>query len=136
MTLAGVQAAAYAAHRLFPLSLASEGSCQIGGNLATNAGGMAVLRYGTMWDLTLGIEAVLPNGVLLEALAPLRKNNTGYDLKQLLIGGEGTLGIITAASLKLYPIPLPPAPRHWCRSAAPMPLWPCCGRCKTVLATA
>lgn len=105
VTLAGVQAAAYAAHRLFPLSLASEGSCQIGGNLATNAGGMAVLRYGTMRDLTLGIEAVLPNGVLLEALAPLRKNNTGYDLKQLLIGGEGTLGIITAASLKLYPIP-------------------------------
>ena len=101
VTLAGVQAAAYAAHRLFPLSLASEGSCQIGGNLATNAGGMAVLRYGTMRDLTLGIEAVLPNGVLLEALAPLRKNNTGYDLKQLLIGGEGTLGIITAASLKL-----------------------------------
>ncbi|MFO1502275.1 MAG: FAD-binding oxidoreductase [Steroidobacteraceae bacterium] len=102
-TLAQVQAAAEAAGRYFPLSLGSEGTCQIGGNLATNAGGTAVLRYGMMRELTLGIEAVLADGSLFSQLSPLRKDNTGYDLKGLLIGSEGTLGIITAACLKLYP---------------------------------
>ena len=104
-TLAQVQDAAAGVGRLFPLSLASEGSCQIGGNLATNAGGVAVLRYGPMRELTLGLEAVLPDGSVLNSLSGLRKNNTGYDLKQLLIGAEGTLGIITAATLKLFPAP-------------------------------
>ncbi|MDR1648433.1 MAG: FAD-binding oxidoreductase [Zoogloeaceae bacterium] len=104
-TLAAVQTAARAAGRLFPLSLAAEGSCQIGGNLSTNAGGVHVLRYGTMRDLTLGLEAVLPDASLWHGLSPLRKNNTGYDLKQLLIGAEGTLGVITAAALKLFPLP-------------------------------
>jgi FAD/FMN-containing dehydrogenase len=102
-TLAAVQSAADAAGRFFPLSLGSEGSCQIGGNLATNAGGTAVLRYGMMRDLTLGIEAVLADGSVISQLSPLRKDNTGYDLKSLLIGSEGTLGIITAACLKLFP---------------------------------
>ncbi|WP_255448313.1 FAD-binding oxidoreductase [Telmatospirillum sp. J64-1] len=91
--------------RLFPLSLASEGSCQIGGNLSTNAGGTNVLRYGNARDLVLGIEAVLPDGRVLDALSSLRKDNTGYDLKNLFIGAEGTLGIITAAVLKLFPKP-------------------------------
>ena len=104
-TLARVQEAALAAERLFPLSLGSEGSCQIGGNLATNAGGTAVLRYGTTRDLVMGIEAVLADGSVISQLAPLRKDNTGYDLRQLLIGSEGTLGIITAACLKLFPSP-------------------------------
>ena len=104
-TLAAVQAAAEAAGRLFPLSLAAEGSCQIGGNLSTNAGGVQVLRYGAMRDLTLGLEAVLPNGELWSGLTALRKNNTGYDLRHLLIGAEGTLGLITAATLKLFPLP-------------------------------
>jgi len=102
-TLAAVQLAAQDADRHFPLSLGSEGSCQIGGNLATNAGGTAVLRYGMMRDLTLGIEAVLADGSVISQLSPLRKDNTGYDLRQLLIGSEGTLGVITAASLKLFP---------------------------------
>ena len=102
-TLANVQAAAAAVDRLFPLSLGSEGSCQIGGNLATNAGGTAVLRYGMMRDLTLGIEAVLADGSVYSDLSPLTKNNTGYNLKHLLIGSEGTLGVITAACLKLFP---------------------------------
>jgi FAD/FMN-containing dehydrogenase len=104
-TLAQIQNAAKDAGSLFPLSLASEGSCQIGGNLSTNAGGVQVLRYGTARDLTLGLEAVLPNGELWEGLKTLRKNNTGYDLKHLLIGAEGTLGMITAAALKLFPLP-------------------------------
>jgi FAD/FMN-containing dehydrogenase len=103
--LADVQKAAEAVDRLFPLSLGAEGSCQIGGNLSTNAGGIAVLRYGNMRELTLGIEAVLPDGEVLDALRCLRKDNTGYDLKQLFIGAEGTLGIITAATLKLFPRP-------------------------------
>jgi FAD/FMN-containing dehydrogenase len=103
-TLAAVQSAAAAAKRFFPLSLGSEGSCQIGGNLATNAGGTAVLRYGMARDLTLGIEAVLADGSVISQLAPLRKDNTGYDLRHLLIGSEGTLGVITAACLKLYPV--------------------------------
>jgi FAD/FMN-containing dehydrogenase len=102
-TLAEVQSAAEDADRYFPLSLGSEGTCQIGGNLATNAGGTAVLRYGMMRDLTLGIEAVLADGSLISQLSPLRKDNTGFDIKALLIGSEGTLGIITAACLKLYP---------------------------------
>lgn len=103
--LAEVQRAAEAADRLFPLSLGAEGSCQIGGNLSTNAGGIAVLRYGSMRDLALGVEVVLPDGQVWDGLRALRKNNTGYDLKQLFIGGEGTLGIITAATLKLFPRP-------------------------------
>jgi FAD/FMN-containing dehydrogenase len=103
--LAEVQKAAEQVERLFPLSLGAEGSCQIGGNLSTNAGGIAVLRYGNMRELTLGIEAVLPDGQVLDALRTLRKDNTGYDLKQLFIGAEGTLGIITAATLKLFPRP-------------------------------
>jgi FAD/FMN-containing dehydrogenase len=89
----------------FPMSLGAEGSCQIGGNISTNAGGTAVLRYGPMRDLVLGLEVVLPDGTLCNWLAPLRKNTTGYDLKHLFIGAEGTLGIITAASLKVFPAP-------------------------------
>jgi FAD/FMN-containing dehydrogenase len=101
--LATVQQVADDAGRFFPLSLGSEGSCQIGGNLSTNAGGLNVVRYGMTRDLVLGIEAVLPNGKLLSNLKSLRKDNTGYDLKSLLIGAEGTLGVITAATLKLWP---------------------------------
>ncbi len=104
-TLATVQAAAEEAGRLFPLSLAAQGSCQIGGNLSTNAGGVQVLRYGNTRELTLGLEVVLPNGEILNSLRGLRKDNTGYDLKQLFIGAEGTLGVITAAVLKLFPLP-------------------------------
>lgn len=89
---------------LFPLNMASKGSASIGGNLATNAGGIQVLRYGNARDLCLGIEAVLPSGEILHELSPVRKNNTGYDLRHLLIGSEGTLGIITAAAIKLEPI--------------------------------
>ncbi|MET4635444.1 FAD-binding oxidoreductase [Kaistia defluvii] len=103
--LADVQSAAEAAGRLFPLSLGSEGSCRIGGNISTNAGGTAVLAYGNMRDLVLGLEVVLADGRIWEGLGALRKDNTGYDLKQLFIGGEGTLGIVTAAVLKLYPRP-------------------------------
>ena len=103
--LADVQAAADANNRLFPLSLAAEGSARIGGNLATNAGGTSVLRYGNTRDLCLGLEAVMPSGEILNGLSRLRKNNTGYDLRHLLIGSEGTLGIITAAALKLSPKP-------------------------------
>lgn len=94
-------AAAYGV--FFPLSLGAEASCQIGGNLATNAGGINVLRYGNARELTLGVEAVIANGTVLNSLYGLRKNNTGYDLKNLLIGSEGTLGIITAVTLKLFP---------------------------------
>ena len=103
--LAEVQRAAVAVDRLFPLSLGSEGSCQIGGNLSTNAGGTAVLRYGMMRELVLGLEVVLPDGRVLDQLRGLRKDNTGYDLKNLFIGAEGTLGVITAACLKLFPLP-------------------------------
>jgi FAD/FMN-containing dehydrogenase len=105
MVLADVQAHAAGGGRLFPLSLASEGSCRIGGNLATNAGGTAVLRYGNARDLCLGLEAVLPDGTVYGGLTRLRKDNAGYDLRDLLIGSEGTLGVITAASLKLFPQP-------------------------------
>jgi len=104
-TLAAVQEAAQAVGRLFPLALASEGTCQIGGNLSTNAGGVQVLRYGNTRELTLGLEVVLPNGEIWNGLRGLRKDNTGYDLKHLFIGAEGTLGVITAAVLKLFPLP-------------------------------
>jgi FAD/FMN-containing dehydrogenase len=104
-TLAEVQAAAREVDRLFPLALASEGTCQIGGNLSTNAGGVQVLRYGNTRELTLGLEVVLPSGEIWDGLRGLRKDNTGYDLKQLFIGAEGTLGIITGAVLKLFPLP-------------------------------
>lgn len=103
--LANAQAAATAADRLFPLSLASEGSCEIGGNIATNAGGTAVLAYGNTRELVLGLEVVLASGEVWHGLRTLRKDNTGYDLKNLFIGSEGTLGIITAAALKLFPKP-------------------------------
>ena len=103
--LAHLHEAAAEVDRLFPLSLGAEGSCQIGGNLSTNAGGIAVLRYGNTRELTLGVEVVLPDGQVWDGLRALRKDNTGYDLKQLFIGGEGTLGIITAATVKLFPKP-------------------------------
>ncbi len=102
-TLAAAQRAAADAGLLFPLSMGSEGTAQIGGALSTNAGGLAVLRYGTARDLVLGLEVVLPDGRVWDGLRALRKDNTGYDLKQCFIGAEGTLGIISAAVLKLYP---------------------------------
>jgi FAD/FMN-containing dehydrogenase len=105
VTLARAQSAATSAGRLFPLSLASEGSAQIGGVLATNAGGTSVLAYGNARSLTLGIEAVLADGRVWHGLRRLKKDNTGYDLRDLLIGSEGTLGVITAACLKLHPLP-------------------------------
>lgn len=105
VVLATVQEAARDSDRLFPLSLASEGSATIGGLISTNAGGVHVLRYGMMRDLVFGLEAVLPDGRIFRGLKALRKDNTGYDLKQLFIGAEGTLGIVTAASLKLFPRP-------------------------------
>ncbi len=105
VTLHAVQEAAAAAGLMFPLSLASEGSCTIGGNLSTNAGGTAVLRFGNTRELALGLEVVLADGRVWNGLRGLRKDNTGYDLKQLFIGGEGTLGIVTAAVLKLFPAP-------------------------------
>jgi FAD/FMN-containing dehydrogenase len=104
VTLQAAQDAARAAGYLFPLSLAAEGSCTIGGNLSTNAGGTAVLRFGNMRELVLGVEVVLPDGQLWDGLRRLRKDNTGYDLKQLFIGAEGTLGVVTAAVLKLFPL--------------------------------
>lgn len=100
-----VQQAAHAAGRLFPLSLGAQGSCMIGGNLATNAGGTQVLRYGNTRELTLGLEVVTPQGEIWNGLRGLRKDNTGYDLRDLYIGSEGTLGVITAAVLKLFPLP-------------------------------
>lgn len=103
--LQSVNDAAQAADCFFPLSLGARGSCQIGGNVATNAGGLNVLRWGMMRDLVLGLEVVLPDGRIWDGLSLLRKDNTGYDLKQLFVGAEGTLGIVTAASLKLFPRP-------------------------------
>ncbi len=105
VVLAKAQDAAAEHDLLFPLSMGSEGSCQVGGNLATNAGGLAVLRYGNARDLLLGIEVVLPDGEIIDGLSGLRKDNTGYDLKGLFVGAEGTLGVITAAVLKLFPQP-------------------------------
>jgi len=103
--LADIHKAAAAHGLLFPLALASDGSCRIGGNLATNAGGVNVLRYGNARDLCLGLEAVLPDGKIWHGLKRLRKDNTGYDLRNLMIGSEGTLGVIPAASLRLFPRP-------------------------------
>jgi FAD/FMN-containing dehydrogenase len=103
--LADIQAAAYAVNRLYPLSLAAEGTCQIGGNISTNAGGTNVLKYGTARDQVLGLEVVLPDGTIWNGIRSLRKDTAGYDLKHLFIGAEGTLGIITAASLRLFPVP-------------------------------
>ena len=103
--LADIQRIAAEHDRMFPLSLGAEGTCQIGGNLSTNAGGVQVLRYGNTRELTLGLEVVLPDGRIWNGLRTLRKDNTGYDLKQLFVGAEGTLGIITAATLRLFPKP-------------------------------
>lgn len=103
--LMDIQAAAQESGRLFPLSLSAEGSCQIGGNISTNAGGMTAVRYGVMRQLVLGLEVVLPDGHVIDGMLHLRKDNTGYDLKHLFIGAEGTLGIITGAVLKLFPAP-------------------------------
>ncbi len=105
VTLANLRAKADECERLFPLSLASEGSTQLGGNLATNAGGIHVLRYGSMRELCLGLEVVLPDGRIFNGLSALRKDNTGYDLKDLFIGSEGTLGVITAAAFRVLPKP-------------------------------
>jgi len=105
VTLAEAQAAALDVDRLFPLSLAAEGTCTIGGNASTNAGGVAVIAYGNARDLVTGVEAVLPNGEIVNALSKLRKDNTGYDVKGLFVGSEGTLGVVTAASLRLFPNP-------------------------------
>ena len=116
--LAAVQKAADDAGRLFPLSLAAEGSCQIGGNLSTNAGGVNVLRYGSAREQVLGLEVVLPDGRVWNGLRSLRKDNTGYDLKQLFIGAEGTLGVITAAVLRLHPKPTASA-TAWIAVATP-----------------
>ncbi|HSC18685.1 MAG TPA: FAD-binding oxidoreductase [Rhizomicrobium sp.] len=106
VVLTQMQRAADDVNRYFPLSLASEGSCTIGGNVSTNAGGVNVLRYGSMRELVLGLQVVLADGRVLDSLRTVRKDNTGYDLKQLFIGAEGTLGIVTAAALKLFPKPL------------------------------
>ncbi len=103
--LAELQTIAADARRLFPLSLGAEGSCMIGGNLSTNAGGVQVLKFGNARELVLGLEVVLPDGRVWDGLSALRKDNTGYDLKHLFIGAEGTLGVITAAVLKLFPRP-------------------------------
>jgi len=116
--LAEVQRAADAAGRLFALSLAAEGSCQIGGNLSTNAGGVNVLRYGNAREQVLGLEVVLPDGRVWNGMRALRKDNTGYDLKQLFLGAEGTLGVITAAVLKLHPKPAAQA-TAWIGLASP-----------------
>ena len=105
LTLAEAHAAADSAGRLFPLNLASQGSCSVGGNMATNAGGTGVIAYGNMRELVLGVEVVLADGRILNGLSKLKKDNTGYDLKHLFMGSEGTLGVITAAVLKLFPKP-------------------------------
>ncbi len=105
LTLAEAHAAAARVERLFPLNLASQGSCSVGGNMATNAGGTGVIAYGNMRELVLGVEVVLADGRVLNGLSKLKKDNTGYDLKHLFMGSEGTLGVITAAVLKLFPKP-------------------------------
>ncbi len=127
LTLAAVQQAAADAGRFFPVSLGAEGTAQIGGNISTNAGGLQVLSYGNMRAQVLGLEVVLADGSIWNGLSGLRKDNTGYDLKQLFIGAEGTLGIVTAATLRLTrPSPAAPrlslASRTWsrgCRSSLP-----------------
>ncbi len=129
VTLAAVQEAAAAAGLQFPLSLAAEGSCTIGGNLSTNAGGTAVLRFGNARELTLGIEVVLADGRVWDGLRGLRKDNTGYDLKQLFIGAEGTLGIVTAAVLKLFPAPRTRATALRRAGRRPRGRSSCCARC-------
>ena len=101
--LANLQAAAADADRYLPLSLGSEGSCMLGGNLSTNAGGLNVIHYGMARELVLGLEVVLADGRVMDTLTGLRKDNTGYDIKSLFLGAEGTLGVITAACIKLYP---------------------------------
>ena len=106
--LSEIKRTVFEAGRVFPLSIASEGSCQIGGNLATNAGGLNVIRYGNVRDLCIGIEAVLPSGRIVSSMKSLKKNNMGFDIKNLLIGSEGTLAIITAAILKTFPLPVDP----------------------------
>lgn len=106
VVLAEVHAAAAEVDRFFPLSIGSEGSCTIGGNVATNAGGTAVLRYGNMRDLVLGLEVVLPDGRVWDGLRRLRKDNSGYALKHLFVGAEGTLGVVTGAVLRLFPRPV------------------------------
>ncbi|HIP24418.1 MAG TPA: FAD-binding oxidoreductase, partial [Rhodobacteraceae bacterium] len=116
--LADIHTAAEGAGRMFPLRLASEGSCRIGGNLATNAGGVNVLRYGNARALCMGLEAVLADGTVMGGLKRLRKDNTGYDMRDLMIGSEGSLGVITAAVLRLYPVP---AARHAAFVAVPTP---------------
>lgn len=125
VTLQQVQEAAREAGRLFPLSLAAQGTCTIGGNLASNAGGVQVLRYGNARELCLGLEVVTAEGELWNGLRPLRKDNTGYALRDLYIGSEGTLGVITAAVLKLFPLP---AAQVVAFVAVPSPArrWPCC----------
>jgi len=116
--LADIHTAAEGAGRMFPLRLASEGSCRIGGNLATNAGGVNVLRYGNARALCMGLEAVLADGTVMGGLKRLRKDNTGYDMRNLMIGSEGSLGVITAAVLRLYPVPVA---RHTAFVAVPSP---------------
>ena len=115
--LQAVQEAAAETGLMFPLSLAAEGSCTIGGNLATNAGGTQVVRYGNARDLCLGLEVVTADGEVWNGLSGLRKDNTGYDLRDLFIGSEGTLGVITGATMKLYPLP-----------AAQLTAWAACAR--------
>lgn len=127
--LTSVQLAAEEAGRLFPLRLGAEGSCQIGGNIASNAGGSNVLRYGNMRDLVLGLEVVLPDGRIWDGLRGLRKDNTGYDLKQFFIGSEGTLGIVTAAVLKLFPRPTA-VETALCAVASPSAALELLARCK------
>ena len=126
--LQAVQAAAAEAGFLFPLSLAAEGSCTLGGNLATNAGGTQVLRWGNTRELCLGLEVVTASGTIWEGLSGLRKDNTGYDLRDLFVGSEGTLGIITAATMKLAPRSRPacckqPARWWWPQVGAPTSWW-------------
>ncbi len=128
--LQAIQEAAAEVDRLFPLSLGAEGTCQIGGNISSNAGGTMTLRYGNMRDLVLGLEVVMPDGQVWDGMRRLRKNNTGYDLKHLFIGAEGTLGIVTAAVLKLFP-----GPSRWRPASSPSATrtprsscWQACGR--------
>ena len=123
--LANLQAAAAEADRYLPLSLGSEGSCMLGGNLSTNAGGLNVIHYGMARELVLGLEVVLADGRVMDTLTGLRKDNTGYDIKSLFLGAEGTLGVITAACIKLYPGDAGRAPPRSSRCAIPTPPCPC-----------